>query len=222
MPAGADGRHGPLRRPQPQHDRRGLSFGIIQWAQRPGRLGGLLGQLQAAAPGPFAEVFAAGDRDLAGRLVAHARKPNGGVNSAGETMDPAFNLVEEPWPSRFRQAALTGAFQRVQVESAVAAFEASCRAILVAVPEAVTERAVAFLLDVANQFGDGGMRQLCTAVRRPGMGLPDLLEAMADESVDACRTNSKWACVPGATHSSIRRCSRRLPFEPAQVTAPAE
>jgi len=39
------------------------------------------------------------------------------------------------------------------------------------------------MLDVANQFGDGGVRKIYVAVNRPGMSETDVLEAIADETV---------------------------------------
>lgn len=40
-----------------------------------------------------------------------------------------------------------------------------------------------FMLDLSNQFGDGGARKIFQAVVEDGMAVGDLLQAMADESV---------------------------------------
>jgi hypothetical protein len=40
------------------------------------------------------------------------------------------------------------------------------------------------MLDVANQFGDGGLRRIHALVRRQGMSEMDLLEAIADQTVE--------------------------------------
>jgi hypothetical protein len=39
------------------------------------------------------------------------------------------------------------------------------------------------MLDVANQFGDGGIAKLYTDIHRPGMAEADVLQGIADETV---------------------------------------
>lgn len=165
-------------------DKAGLSYGIIQWAQRPGRLAELLKAFQAADAAQYAEIFGAGDAELARMLLRHAQKPGGGIDSNGETTNPAFNLIQDPWPARFQHAALAVSFQKVQVRAALTAFSRTLAVIRAAAPEAATERAVAFLLDVANQFGDAGMSQLCKLARQSRASESDLLESVAAESVE--------------------------------------
>jgi hypothetical protein len=166
-------------------DRAGLSFGLIQWAQRPGRLAGLLVAMSQADRATFITIFGAGDGDVADALLAHCRKPSGGVDpKTGDTVNPSFDLVAEPWISRFRQAALTARFQQTQVQEALAAFEASYRDLRRYAPDIRSERGVAFLIDVANQFGDGGAARLYSSVHRQGMSEMEILEAIADASVE--------------------------------------
>ncbi len=166
-------------------DRAGLSFGIIQWAQRPGRLTGLLVAMSAADRPQFEAIFANGESDVADALIAHCRKPSGGVDpKTGVTMNPSFDLTAEPWVSRFRQAALAARFQQVQVQVALAAMTASYNAILRLAPNLRSERSAGFLIDVANQFGDGGLAKLYSAVFRPGMGETEVLEGIADLTVE--------------------------------------
>jgi hypothetical protein len=164
-------------------DKAGLSFGLIQWAQKPGRLTEILQAFSKASPADFANMFGGGDANLAAQMVAHTRLPNGGIDSTGETTDPAFDLVREPWVSRFRQAALFKPFQQVQVQTAVHDFSASQSRIQQYAPQLNSERAMGFMLDLANQFGDGGARRVFQAVVQDGMAVGDLLQAMADESV---------------------------------------
>jgi len=166
-------------------DRAGLSFGLIQWAQKPGRLAGLLAMMAEADRDQFAAIFGGGDPATADGLIAHCRKPFGGVDpKIGDTVNPSFDLVQDPWVSRFRQAALTQRFQQVQVQAALAAFNASYAALGRLAPGLRSERAVAFMLDVANQFGDGGTAKVYIDVHRDGMSETELIEAIADETVE--------------------------------------
>jgi len=172
-------------------DRAGLSFGLIQWAQKPGRLAEILQAFLADSSNDFVRILGAGDSNLADRLLVHTQKPNGGVDQkTGETTDPTFDLIEEPWVSRFRQAALSKPLQQVQVQTAVKDFGRSLALIRQFAPELTSERAVAFAIDLANQFGNSGARSIFQAVKQSGMSENDLLEAMADESV--ARIQDPW------------------------------
>jgi peptidoglycan hydrolase-like protein with peptidoglycan-binding domain len=183
-------------------DRAGLSFGLIQWAQKPGRLTDILKAFSKASPDDFARIFGAGDADLAAQLVVHTQKPKGGIDPAtGLTTDPAFDLINEPWASRFRQAALFRPFQQVQVQTALAAFSHSWNLVQQYAPQLNTERAVGFMLDVANQFGDGGLRSIYQAVAKDGMALSNLLQAVADESVT--RIQDPWKSATQARRQNF-------------------
>lgn len=188
-------------------DGAGLSFGLIQWAQRPGRLNELLRAFRAQQPAAFVRTLGGGDAALADRLVAHTARPNGGVDARGRSVDPAFELAGDPWTGRFREAGLDRALQAVQVSAALRAFAASFAGIRAFAPQVKSERGVAFLLDVANQHGDGGARSIFTAVARPGLGEAALLAAMEEESV---RRVSKQFGPNGDVAQSTR--SRRHTF----------
>ncbi len=164
-------------------DRAGLSFGIIQWAQKPGRLAGLLRAFDNADHQLFVTIFGGGQPDLAQGLIAHTSRVQGGVDDHGETVDPNFDLIESPWIDRFRASALEPKFQGAQVDTAVAAFRASLAKIRNYAPQIRSERAVAFMLDLANQHGDGGARSIFQAVA-PAPDEPALLKALEDESVE--------------------------------------
>lgn len=165
-------------------DRAGLSFGLIQWAQKPGRLSDILVAMSASERALFITIFGNGDSAVADALVSHCRKPFGGVDpKTGETVSAAFNLIEEPWLSRFRQSALAKRFQQVQVQVALEAFSISYSRIRGFAPDLISERSVAFMLDVANQWGNSGVQKLYNDVHRPEMSETDLLEAIAEESV---------------------------------------
>lgn len=172
-------------------DRAGLSFGLIQWAQKPGRLAEILTAFSKASPGDFARIFGLGDAALAARLVTHTQKLNGGVDPAtGLSIDASFDLISEPWASRFRYAALFKPFQKMQVATALDDFARSLRIIQSYAAELTTERATGFMLDVANQFGDAGLRSIYDAVFENGVAIRDLLQAIADESVN--RVQDPW------------------------------
>ncbi len=51
-------------------------------------------------------------------------------------------------------------------------------------PDIRSERGIAFMLDVANQFGDGGLKKLYQHVHQPDMKEFDILDAIADESIE--------------------------------------
>src|SRR5439155_16229536 len=130
---------------------------------------------------------------LADRLIAHLKRPSGGVvETSGATTDPQFDLVAPPWAGRFAQAALLPAYQQVQVQVALEAFTKSLERLRQYDTAGLvkSERAVAFMLDVANQFGDGSVQRPATPpdrglagiyrrVVRPGMTERELLEAIA-------------------------------------------
>jgi len=157
-------------------DKAGLSYGLIQWAQKPLRLNELLRAFRDTEPQRFVQLLADGDAVLALRLVEHTAKPRGGTNDKGETVDPKFDLIEEPWLGRFRRAAQDQALQRVQLQTATAAFELSRQRLRQYAPTLRSEREIAFMLDLANQHGDGGAKSIFWAAG------PQLL-GMENESV---------------------------------------
>ena len=173
-------------------DRAGLSFGLIQWAQKPGRLAEILSAMFEADRDQCIKIFGDGAADVAAALIAHCRKPSGGVDKkTGETVNPTFDLVGEPWISRFRQAALNARFQQVQIQVALAAFETSYQAIQRFAPDLKSERSVGFMIDVANQFGDGGAEKLYSSAHSAGMDEKGVLEAVADATVESIEDKFK-------------------------------
>jgi len=164
-------------------DRAGLSFGILQWAQKPGRLNGLLRAFERAQPDTFVAIFGGGDPDVASGLITHTAKPNGGVTPLGHTTDPAFDLVNDLWGARFVEAGCNRVWQKTQINEAITAFRESSKVIRDCAPVARSERALAFLLDVANQHGNGGLRNICAKCTKPGLTEAALLQAVQDESV---------------------------------------
>jgi len=166
-------------------DKAGLSYGIIQWAQKPGRLKEILVAFAADDREEFARIFGGGDAAVADRLIAHTRLPKGGVIPAtGDTTNPAFDLVSPPWTDRFLQAARKRGWQKVQIDTSMAAFRRSLKKLHAYAPEMNSERKAAFMLDLANQCGDSGARAIYYKSRRPGISAEDHMEAIAAESLN--------------------------------------
>ncbi len=165
-------------------DKAGLSYGILQWAQKPGRLHGLLQAFCQADGAAFVTIFGGGDAAVTTGLLQHTALPLGGVNAAGETTDAAFDLTNDAWTARFQAATLSPQFQKAQVTQALAAFQNSAKILNGYAPEFTTERAIAFMLDLANQFGDGGAKSIYQATAQAGQTVADHLSAIASESVN--------------------------------------
>lgn len=190
-------------------DLAGLSFGLIQWAQRPGRLLEIVSAFRDADGSAFVQIFGDGNAALASGLIAHLSKPFGGVlEKTGVSNDPQFDLISTPWPNRFKAAALHRDFQRVQVTTARHAFETSLAHLMRYDTAKLvrSERAVAFMLDVANQFGDGciqkpanapdrGLAGIYRSVVRSGMNEQDLLQDVG---------NATAAAMPARFQAAVR------------------
>lgn len=185
-------------------DRCGLSFGLIQWAQRPGRLHELLQTLATGNPQLFAQIFTVGDAALAQALLTHTAKASGGVDPiTGVTTDSRFDLVAEPWRSRFLAAGRALVFQRLQITAAANAFRASLRSIRQTMPVVTSERGLTAMLDVANQFGDAGARSVAAAVMKSGMTEAEFLQAVENETV--IRVSRKYGAASPEAHSTANR-----------------
>ena len=189
-------------------DRCGLSFGLIQWAQRPGRLHELLAAFERTDTGRFTRVFGDGDALLAQGLLAHTGGANGGVDRVtGQTKDGRYDLIAEPWRSRFLAAGRDSVFQRAQVTAALAAFDVSAQRIRQTMPIVASERGLAFMLDVANQFGDAGAKSVAAAAMnklKSGMTESDFIAAVGRETV-ARVAKQYGAASPEARSTSNRR-----------------
>ena len=181
-------------------DRAGLSYGLIQWAQKPGRLGELLRAFRAREPRAFVRIFGGGDANLAGRLIQHTEKPRGGTDAAGRTTDAQFDLIKDPWLGRFRAAALDRTLQCAQVATATAAFEASAARLRKFAPRLRSERALAFMLDLANQHGDAGARSIY-------------------EAGGAAAAPNEAAALLAMENESVRRVRKQFGVDSAEATS---
>jgi peptidoglycan hydrolase-like protein with peptidoglycan-binding domain len=169
-------------------DKAGMSYGIIQWAQKPKRLHEILQAFHDSDSAAFIEIFGGGDAALASGLLNHTAEANGGIDPAtGATTDEQFDLIDGVWTSRFLAASLSQDFQKVQINTARVAFDKSLSILQSYAPEFKTERAVAFMLDVANQFGDGGAKSLYLATKAQDQTLAEHIKAIGDESVNRMR-----------------------------------
>lgn len=184
-------------------DRAGLSFGILQWAQKPGRLNGLLRAFERAQPEKFVAILGGGDPAIASGLLAHTAKLKGGVTPLGHTTDPAYDLVNDTWSARFIAAGRDPLWQRTQLHEAITAFRESCTVIRDCAPVGRSERALAFLLDVANQHGNGGLRNICAKCTTPGVTEAEFLQAVQDESVR--RLKAQFGDASAEAASTLRR-----------------
>lgn len=147
---GRFGRDNPLY----QRAHRGLSYGIAQFSQDSGNLGGVLTLMHERDPARFEEVFGPQWQELL--TVTNASGPSSlktesgrsaRVQSVGEA-----DLWEEPWVSRFREAGEHPLFQAAQNRLAAELF------LDPVLPYAhwlglYTERGLAMLYDLAVQLG---------------------------------------------------------------------
>src|SRR5262249_43119976 len=130
-------------------------------------------------------VNAFGGQDNLDGVIKHTNKANkGGVNKDGTTTDTAFDLIRDPWKTRFKNACLDPVLQAVQVKAAAQAFSDSFDQIKAKMPKITTERQVAFTLDLANQFGDGGAKKIYDKVESGVTDPKELMEKMRDASVE--------------------------------------
>jgi hypothetical protein len=182
-------------------DRAGLSFGVIQWAQKPGRLKEVLDAFHDADPARFADCFGG---LVASRMLMHVAKEYGGVDKdTGKTTDSDYDLVSDPWAGRFKSCGLDPFFQRIQVTLATTDNQSAFDTMKSHVPLIASERGVGFLLDTANQHGPNGALSIYGAVVRQGMAEAAVLKAMRDESVR--RISAQFGPTSAEAQSTVSR-----------------
>lgn len=174
-------------------DKQGLSYGVIQWAQKPGRLHDIVRAFQTGQPALFKSVFGS-DAD---EMVLHTAKTHGGVihkpkdPTDGRTTDPKFDLIDGQWKERFLNAALAKPFQKIQIETASQWFVNFVAHIPNYAAKIRSERGYAFMIDLGNQHGEGrendplmrGARGIYKAVVTNDMSEDAAMEKMSNESV---------------------------------------
>jgi hypothetical protein len=149
----AAGEGGAFDAMQLNRDGEGLSFGILQWAQKPGSLYALLQASQEACPEKFTRILGGGDPEAAGNLLAGTR--GGGKRLA---------LWQGEWAQRFWLAGRDPELQRVQRRLArhqiVARLEEGYQRYPARFKPrgAIALRALIMMADVGNQAGPGGLK----------------------------------------------------------------
>jgi len=171
-----------------RRDLQGLSYGIIQWAQKQERLDDIVTAFKARQPQRFRLTFGP-DGD---GMVEHVKKKRGGLTEGGETpeADKKFDLVER-WTQRFIDAGRDRELQKVQIEVALANFRELAADVRRFAPLIRTERGFAFMIDLANQHGSAGAESIFKAVFKEGNSEKTALEEMSKESVTRSVNNHK-------------------------------
>ena len=162
-------------------DQSGVSFGILQWSQKSGQLHKLLQACQTQEPAEWASIIG-GDA-----ILDQPAKPNGGVDARGNSVDPDFDLTKDSWKSRLLALGASPAMQRVQHALATEAYRNQLTAIAAGAPGIRSERGLAFLLDLANQFGPGRIAERYKSAAQPGTSEAEILKQLEDAFVNLAR-----------------------------------
>lgn len=170
-------------------DKQGLSYGIIQWAQNQNRLKDIVGAMKTADAELYKTIF---QPDSEG-LLGHVLKANGGAKPDGTTTDPKFDFLKDSgvWVKNFKKAGAEIAFQKVQVRIALEDFDGIIR--LLKGPSGYakkikSERGVAFMVDLSNQYGRAGAKELYDAFAPTAADEKDLLDKIAKKSISHSKT----------------------------------
>jgi hypothetical protein len=126
----------------------GLSFGIVQWAQKAGSLGKLLKAMQAKDPSTFARIFGPASEELI--AVTNSTDLNRRMAPVGGVV-----LWQEPWVSRFKQAATHQPFVDVQWDMASTGGHMQGAEQIARVLNTKTPRAMVLFFDRTNHQGPG-------------------------------------------------------------------
>jgi hypothetical protein len=113
-------------------------------------------------------------------ILDYTAKPNGGLDASGTAVDPAFKLTKDPWKSKLQALGASLPIQRVQLDLAAETYRAELASETAWASKTTSERAFAFLLDLANQFGPGRVEQHYKQAAQPGVTEGAILKAMED------------------------------------------
>jgi hypothetical protein len=137
-------------------DQCGLSFGILQWSQKPGQLRRFLEACSTREPAEWARIM------------------------GSDTIDYSADLTQDPWKGRFQTLGASLPIQRIQLELAAETYSAELAHETAYANKTTSERAFAFLLDLSNQFGPGRVEQQYKRAAQPGVAEAEILKAMED------------------------------------------
>jgi hypothetical protein len=171
---------GRLAETRPNPDTAGLGFGLLPFDQKHGRLHDLLQALSGAQHMLMLSAF--GGPTLLDHLIKYTGKPNNGIDAHGNSDDLRFELLADPWLTRFRKAGHSHSLQAAQVDWAKQFFlDTYQNDIKSNMPALASERAVAFAFDLILQFEAAGAKALYIAA--VSSGVPDqavLLASLRD------------------------------------------
>jgi hypothetical protein len=143
-------------------DQCGLSFGILQWSQKPGQLHTFLNACYTREPAVWTQIMGGTE------ILDYTAKPNGGLDVNGLAIDPNFELTKDPWKGGMEALGASPAIQRVQIDLATDAYAADLTRARQYAVGIQSERGFAFLLDLGNQFGAGRVARQYAANAAPG------------------------------------------------------
>ena len=189
----------------PNVDKAGLSYGIIQWTQKSKNLYGLLSFLQKKDPRAFAHFFGPNWQGL----LTHAAEGERRLSDSLSDGTASGRLWEEPWYSRFTAAGKHPPFADAQWEYAeyydshIKAAEKISKILGIA-----TERALVLFYDRAVQQGPYGAPEIAEQVaarwggsRPPYMqALTEYAQANANRFRSSTSKGDRWRAVDGEYH----------------------
>jgi hypothetical protein len=163
-------------------DECGVSFGILQWSQKPGQLHTFLQACFAREPAEWARIMQGNS------ILDYTAKPNGGLDARGFAIDPDFELTKEPWKSKLQALGRSLPMQRVQLAVASEVYRAELVRQTGYASGITSERGFAFLLDLANQFGGSRVEQRYKLIAQPGITESEILKKMEDAFTTLARS----------------------------------
>ncbi len=150
----------------------GVSFGILQWSQKSGQLHRVLQTCHDREPGEWGRVM----QD--GRILDYTGKANGGLDAQGFAVDEAFELTRDPWKSRLEALGSSLPMQKVQLDLAADSYRAELKRVTAYAGETASQRTLAFLIDLTNQFGSARVEQHYREAARGGAERGEILQTM--------------------------------------------
>ena len=129
----------------------GLSWAIIQWAQRPGSLHNLLTAMETRDPYAFLWIFGNGSEAQVDALLTGTTKQENWV--VGGPLIAGYKLIQPYWTNRFTAAALHPKFQEVQIDQATLGEYFQSAVAISNMLQIDSERALAIFYDASVQHG---------------------------------------------------------------------